>query len=50
MLPINLDIKLMVVVPKGCLVESYPIVILSEYILRENYRCWMKALGMPIQF
>jgi hypothetical protein len=40
----------MVVVPNGCLVESYPIVILSESVLRENFIYWMKALGMPIQF
>ncbi len=31
-------------------VGSYPIVILSELVLRENFRCRMKVPGMPIQF
>ncbi len=39
----------MVVVPNAC-IKSYPIVILSESVLRENFRCSMKAPGMPIQF
>jgi hypothetical protein len=32
------------------LMESYPIVILSESVLRENFRCLMKAPGMPIRY
>jgi hypothetical protein len=40
----------MVVVPNTCLMESNPIVILSDSALRENFRCWMEAQGMPIQF
>ncbi len=40
---------------KGCnsdyvLMESYPIVILSESVLRENFKCSMKAPGMPIKY
>ncbi len=50
MLPINLNIKI-----NGCSSEcvpqeSYPIVVLSESVLRESFRCRMKALRMPIQF
>jgi hypothetical protein len=40
----------MVVDPNACLVESYPIVILSESVLRGIFRFWIKVLGMPIQF
>jgi hypothetical protein len=40
----------MVVVSNMCSMESYPIVILSESVLRENLRRSMKAPGMPIQF
>jgi hypothetical protein len=40
---------------KGCspeyvLMESYPIVILSESVLRENFKCSMKDPGMPIRY
>ncbi len=45
----KLDIK-MVVVQNTCLMETNPIVILSDSVLRENFIFWMKAQGMPIQF
>ncbi len=40
----------MVVIPNTCRTESYPIVILSESVLRENFRCSMKAPGMPMRY
>jgi hypothetical protein len=40
----------MVVVPSTCQMESNPIIALSKSMLGENFRCWMKAQGMPIQF
>jgi hypothetical protein len=40
----------MVAVQNMYLMESNPIVILSDSVLRENFRFWVKAQGMPIQF
>jgi hypothetical protein len=32
------------------LIESYPMVILSKSVLRENFKYSMKAPGMPIRY